>query len=207
MPKYFTPEEVSVHNCGEDCWVIVYDNVYDLTALVSANPGELAQPILKNAGMSVSHWFNKATRDVKTYVDPIKNIVMPFLPEGRFLHVPPEDPQPWSTASYENPWWKDEKFIIGKVRCYYIVLYMFLRFGNNVLILCFINFQLTATKRLIKIVNMLTKSNDIVYVCDEESIDGIRERYLGDFTLFPILSHIVCEFSIFLRVVILLPRI
>jgi cytochrome b involved in lipid metabolism len=127
MVKYFTPEEVAVHNCAEDCWVIVYDDVFDLTELVSKNPGELVQPILKNAGLSVSHWFNKATRNVRTYVDPVKNIDMPFLPEGRFLHVPPEDPQPWSTADFEKPWWKDEKYAIGKVS---FVLFVLLFFCN-----------------------------------------------------------------------------
>lgn len=151
MVKYFTPEEIAIHNCAEDCWVSIYDNVYDITSLVLANPGELIQPLLKNAGLSISHWFNEKTKDVKTYIDPVKNIPMPYLPEGRYLHVPPEAPTPWSTSQYENPWWKDEQYMIGK---------------------------LTSKKRLIKIVNMLTKTEDTIYVCDEETIDDIRDRYL-----------------------------
>jgi cytochrome b involved in lipid metabolism len=104
MVKFFTPEEVSIHNCAEDCWVIIYDDVFDITPLIAANPGELIQPLLKNAGMSISHWFNEKTRAVKTFIDPAKEITMPFLQEGRFLHVPPETPTPWSTAEFENPW-------------------------------------------------------------------------------------------------------
>ena len=129
----------------------IYDDVFNITSLVGANPGELIQPLLKNAGMSISHWFNEKTRDVKTFVDPEKNIYMPYLPEGRFLHVPPEEPLPWSTDDFEKPWWKDEQYMVGK---------------------------LTKTKRLIKIVNMLTKKDDSIYVCDEETIDDIRERYI-----------------------------
>ena len=67
MVKYFTPEEVAIHNCAEDCWVIIYDNVYDIT-LGPSELGELIQPLLKNAGMS-PHWFNEKTKDVKTYID------------------------------------------------------------------------------------------------------------------------------------------
>ena len=115
MVKYFTPEEISIHNFANDCWVIIYNDVYDITSLIQENPGDLIQPLLKNAGLSISHWFNVTNRDIKTFIDPIKNISMPYLPEGRFVHVPPEDPQPWSTISYEKPWWKDEKYIVGKV--------------------------------------------------------------------------------------------
>ena len=53
MVKYFTPEEISIHNCAEDCWVSIYDDVLDITALVGANPGDLIQPLLKNAGTSM----------------------------------------------------------------------------------------------------------------------------------------------------------
>ena len=128
MVKYFTPEEISIHNCAEDCWVIIYDNVFDLTLLIEGNPGDLIQPLLKNAGMSISHWFNKSTGEVKTYVDPEKNISMPYLPEGRFLHVPPENPTPWSTLDFIKPWWKDEQYIVGKVHNLLIIIAQLLIF-------------------------------------------------------------------------------
>jgi cytochrome b involved in lipid metabolism len=40
MVKYFTPDEVSMHNCAADCWVSIFENVYDLTTLLEENKGE-----------------------------------------------------------------------------------------------------------------------------------------------------------------------
>lgn len=114
MVKYFTPDEVAMHNCAEDCWVSIYHNVYDITSLIGANRGVLADPLIKEAGRSISHWFHEKTGDIKTYIDPIRNISMPYTPNGRFIHVPPADPMEWSTQ-YELPWWKDPNYIIGKV--------------------------------------------------------------------------------------------
>jgi hypothetical protein len=112
--KYFTADEVAMHNCAEDCWVSIYDVVYDITSLIEANRDILAEPLIKEAGKSISHWFDQKTRDIKTYMDPMRNIPMPYTPNGRFIHVPPADPCEWST-DYEVPWWKDRNFMIGKV--------------------------------------------------------------------------------------------
>ena len=112
--KYFTADEVAMHNCAEDCWVSIYDTVYDITALIEGNRDILAEPLIKEAGKSISHWFDQKTRDIKTYMDPVRNIQMPYTPHGRFIHVPPADPCEWST-DYELPWWKDQSYMIGKV--------------------------------------------------------------------------------------------
>lgn len=76
--------------------------------------GALCEPIIKEAGRSVSHWFNEKNFDLKTFVCPVRNITMPYTPDGRFLHCPPEDPSNWGT-NYDLPWWKDEQYMIGKV--------------------------------------------------------------------------------------------
>jgi len=39
MVKYFTADEISMHNCASDCWVSIFDNVYDLTPLLEENKG------------------------------------------------------------------------------------------------------------------------------------------------------------------------
>lgn len=114
MVKYYTAEQISFHNYAEDCWVYIDHDVYDLSSLLTDQRSFLAEPILKYAGKSVSHWFVAGTKEIKTYMDPERNMRMPYTPEGRFLHVPPSDPTEWST-DFESPWWKDEKFIIGKV--------------------------------------------------------------------------------------------
>lgn len=111
--KYCTSGEVALHNSSDDCWVSIFDDIYDLTDLLRENPGVLIDPIVSAAGTSITHWFNQKG-DLRTYVDPVRNIEMPYLPQGRFLHVPPDDPMAFSVST-SNPWWKDKKYIIGKV--------------------------------------------------------------------------------------------
>ena len=115
MVKYYTQEEIAFHNHADSCWVCIFDDVYDVTDLVREYRGVLAVPLLEAAGTSISHWFNMKTRDLKTYMDPVRNIEMPYTPQGRFVHVPPSDPEDMSEA-VALPWWKNQKYIIGKVR-------------------------------------------------------------------------------------------
>jgi hypothetical protein len=112
--KYYTAEEVGVHNSADDCWVSIFKNIYDITELLQLNRGELALPLINAAGQSISHWFSDKTGDVRTYVDPDKNILLPYTPYGRFVHVPPPDPRDRSTV-VNVPWWKDSRYIIGQV--------------------------------------------------------------------------------------------
>ena len=41
-PKYYTPNEVEIHNTLEDLWVTFLGNVYDLTPLCEKYKGELS---------------------------------------------------------------------------------------------------------------------------------------------------------------------
>jgi len=148
--SFYTPEEVAVHNNADDCWVTIYDQVFDLTELISQHRGLLADPIVKCAGTSISHWFRQDTGDVKTYVDPERNITVPYTPQGRFIHVPPLEPSD-NYLIVDTPWWLDPKYVIGK---------------------------LTQKKRLIRIANMLTRTEETIHACQEETIKDIRERYL-----------------------------
>ena len=40
-PKYFTPNEVSIHNTLKDLWVSFLGKVYDLTPLCEKHAGQL----------------------------------------------------------------------------------------------------------------------------------------------------------------------
>ena len=70
--------------------------MYDITRVIAENEGPLVQPLLRVAGSDISHWFEaratKATTpetvELKTYVDPVTNLVRPYCPNGRFVHVP-----------------------------------------------------------------------------------------------------------------------
>jgi hypothetical protein len=150
MVRYYTADEVMMHNCAEDCWVSIFDQVYDITSLIQANRNTLAEPLIKEAGRSVSHWFDQRTGNVKVHMDPGRNIEVPFTPQGRFIHVAPADPTDWAT-DYAIPWWKDEQYMIGK---------------------------LTTKKRLVRIVNMLTHSEDVIQSCKEETVNDILDRYV-----------------------------
>jgi cytochrome b involved in lipid metabolism len=37
--KYFTAGEIAQHNSGDDCWVSIFDDIYDITPLIEANKG------------------------------------------------------------------------------------------------------------------------------------------------------------------------
>ena len=124
MVKYFTQEELAVHNNPENCWVVIFDKVYDISELIMANRGPLSNPLIEAGGSTISHWFNEKTGDLKTYIDPVRNIEMFYTPCGRFIHVPPPDPVD-RTEIVALPWWKDTKYIIGQVRrgvvvCFYL---------------------------------------------------------------------------------------
>lgn len=156
MVKYYTQEEISSHNHFDDCWVTIHDTVYDLTPLLKKHGKvPLALPILEQAGGSVSHWFvvPKDPKDpviLKKFIDPEGEIEMPYVPQGRFFHVP-------SSLPIENdddvrvPWWQDEQYMIGKV---------------------------SKKTMKIRITNMLTQNEDTLKVCKEESLKDIKDRYL-----------------------------
>lgn len=40
-PKYFTPNEVSIHNTAKDIWVSFLGKVYDLTPYIEAHIGNI----------------------------------------------------------------------------------------------------------------------------------------------------------------------
>lgn len=46
-PKYYTPNEVSIHNTLKDIWVSFLGKVYDLTALCEANAGKIYEEFRK----------------------------------------------------------------------------------------------------------------------------------------------------------------
>jgi len=55
MSRIYTKDEVSQHNKRNDCWIIVKDKVYDVTAYVEEHPG--GDTILNNAGRDSTEGF------------------------------------------------------------------------------------------------------------------------------------------------------
>ncbi|MHB1952618.1 MAG: cytochrome b5-like heme/steroid binding domain-containing protein [Sulfobacillus sp.] len=57
MSAEFTLSEVAKHNQREDCWVVVNNEVYDMTKFLNEHPGG-ASAIMKRAGTDASVKFN-----------------------------------------------------------------------------------------------------------------------------------------------------
>lgn len=55
---YFLPEEVSIHNTNQDCWLTIYGVVKNVTELIKQfQDTDLISPIIREAGQDVSYWF------------------------------------------------------------------------------------------------------------------------------------------------------
>ncbi|GAB1602139.1 cytochrome b5 domain-containing protein 1-like [Argonauta hians] len=150
--RYFTPKEIAPHNFPDDLWVSYMGKVYDFTELCVKEKGNpLLKPIIDVGGTDISHWFDEITCDIRKYVDPETHCLIPYCPNGRFLHIPPPYPDSSWANDFGCPWWSDAQYMVG---------------------------FLTKKTRLINIVNVLTSQEQIIEVCSEESIQDILERYL-----------------------------
>jgi hypothetical protein len=148
--RYYTPDEVKVHNTANDCYVSIFGNVYNLTNYIQENYSPLMEPIIKAAGTDISHWFDPETKDPKTCVLEGTSLLGYFCPNGLFPNVPPHFPDAEFDYNFDIPWWKNKNFQVGK---------------------------LTKKVRKIKIMNTLTEHIDLIECCNEETIDEILERY------------------------------
>ncbi|PAA56118.1 hypothetical protein BOX15_Mlig003773g3 [Macrostomum lignano] len=152
-PKYFTPNEVAVHNTVDSLWVSFLGKVYDLTTLCYKHQGSiLLKPIISNAGKDISHWFDPKTRDIRTHTDPVSGCRMPYTPHGRFVHVAPPYPSSDWCNDFGRPWWRDEAaYCIG---------------------------LLSVKTRFVRVINTLTQQKQVIEVCSEETLQEILQRYL-----------------------------
>ena len=151
--RYYIPDDVQKHNTAVDCWVSYFHKVYDLSSLLLQHRADpLCNPIIQAAGTDISHWFDPVTKDPKTYLDPRSNLKVVSCPQGRFLHVPPVEPDAAFDNSFDIQWWRDEsRYCIG---------------------------FLTTKVRKIRLINMLSKQEDIICVASEETLNEILDRYL-----------------------------
>lgn len=148
--RYFTPDEIKIHNMANDCYVSIFYEVFDLTHFIQENYSSLMDPIIKSAGTDISHWFDPITKDPKTCVLEGTSLKSYFCPLGLFPNIPPAFPDAEWNYKFDIPWWKNSNFKIG---------------------------HLTKKTRMIKIMNTLTEHVDLIEVCSEETIYEILDRY------------------------------
>ncbi|SPQ95645.1 unnamed protein product (mitochondrion) [Plasmodiophora brassicae] len=153
--RYYSESEVAAHNVYNDAWVSLFGKVLDITPLIAEYLGTrdsiLTVPLVRFAGQDITHWFDPKSSQVRTHVDPVSNLTMPYTPHGRFIHVPPNEPSSrWST-NIAVPWWQDEQYIVG---------------------------NLTKKSRSLRVVNTLTHQTHVFEVCSEETIKDIQRRYV-----------------------------
>ena len=129
----------------------IFGRIFDLTSLLAEDHGVLVDPIVDAAGQDVSHWFDRATGDVKTFVDPVTNIRAPYTPQGRFVHVPSMGPSTLESTETQSPWWHDTGRVVG---------------------------TLTQRARRLRIVNTLTSHEHIVEFGIENTVEDMQRRYL-----------------------------
>ncbi|XP_067827929.1 cytochrome b5 domain-containing protein 1 [Heptranchias perlo] len=150
--RYYTTNEVAVHNTIDDLWVSYLGKVYDLSPLIEQLKGDvLLKPILEAAGQDISHWFDEKSKDVRIEIDQFTNCQKYHTPRGRFVHIPPPLPQSDWFNDFGKPWWKDPQYEVG---------------------------FLSVKTRHIRIINTLTSQEQVIEVCSEETMNDILDRYL-----------------------------
>lgn len=77
-------------------------------------------------------------RQIRMYVDPQTNCLIPYTPHGRFIHIPPPYPSSDWANDFGRPWWKDDVYCMG---------------------------VLSQKTRRIKIINTLTSQDTVIEVC------------------------------------------
>lgn len=139
----------------QDCWLVIFDRVLDVSPLFAEGHGLLAEPMLAAAGGDVSHWFVQNAEDglpdLKTHVDPVSGLRTPYCPDGRFIHVPELSPRTDSVTE-SLPWWRNQSYHIGR---------------------------LSTRARRVRLINTLTSHDHDMTVAAECTVSDVQEKYLG----------------------------
>jgi hypothetical protein len=93
---------------SRECW--------DLTNLVQGySNDEEYQPIIRAAGSDISHWFNLATKSIRTAIDRETEMEIPHLAVPTFLHVPKVNLKT-GVVPLLQPWGQNESSKSGNCR-------------------------------------------------------------------------------------------
>lgn len=117
--RWLTPADVAKHNSEQSAWVSVFSRVVDVTSLLKRTATGAAdvcdaatQTLLRNAGRDVSHWFDRATGDVRTVVDAASGLATAQQP---LPHAPPAAPTTAAAVVFAEPWWRSADLCVGRL--------------------------------------------------------------------------------------------
>ncbi|XP_043275079.1 cytochrome b5 isoform X2 [Venturia canescens] len=71
--KYFTRAEVAKHNDSKECWLIIHNSVYNVTAFLNEHPGG-EEVLLEQAGNDATETFEDVghSSDARQMMEPFK---------------------------------------------------------------------------------------------------------------------------------------
>ena len=58
---------------------------------------------MKAAGKDITYWFDPENQEPKTCINPKTGLTTYYLPLGRYLHIPSDDPDAEFEGDYEVP--------------------------------------------------------------------------------------------------------
>ncbi|XP_067004187.1 cytochrome b5 domain-containing protein 1 [Anabrus simplex] len=150
---YYTPGEIVVHNKPNDIWVSIHGLVYNLTPLIKLHWGQqVIKPLLAYAGKDISHLFDPETLEFNYRYHIISSLYFPFMPHGPLPGIKEEVPSTKWTPPDDEQWWHpNSQYVIGYV---------------------------TERARKIRMLNVLTGTENTLTVCKEDKLSRILERQL-----------------------------
>jgi hypothetical protein len=152
---WYCPSDVARHGSQDDAWVSIAGVVFDVTPLLLPGGVKIvsdSELLIGSAGTDLSRFFAPGGADLRTFVDPVTNLVSPYLPSGRFPHVPPTGiPTTGWAPPNAPPWWRNPALVVGR---------------------------LTARARRIRVVNTLTGHEHMLDVAAEQTIAEIATKFL-----------------------------
>ncbi|KAF5303087.1 hypothetical protein FQR65_LT08418 [Abscondita terminalis] len=77
--RFVTLKEVSFHDSSSDCWVVIYDRVYDVTKFLNEHPG--GRDILLEYGGRDASWAFRSSGHSKSALYALKLYYVGELPE------------------------------------------------------------------------------------------------------------------------------
>jgi hypothetical protein len=113
--RVLTRGDVARHNSRRDCWVVLRGRVLDVSGVVAAcdaDGDDRACLLLKYAGDSVDHLFDRATGQPLTRVDPATGLRDAPGVEGALPGTHRAAPTTgWDAAA--TPWWEAPALVVG----------------------------------------------------------------------------------------------